>query len=185
MEEGCNFRDSKQWTMKAHNTDKFTGIELTPNTAQKPENWSHTLSKDFNVDRAMPFLMYSPADTTYMCSAPGPSRAQSGGMADTPACPVAREGAAFGTPESWNETVCQHFYFLDPEWMRNMKLSSTLVHVSRLIKRLIKGTEDLPLLMMWTVASLSQNSVIFVLHHKCPHNKQAITLGSNLCRAVE
>lgn len=65
------------------------------------------------------------------------------------------------------------------------KLSMTDKQVRRLTNLLINWTDDRPLLIILTVASLSQKNKICFLDHCLPHRIPAINMGYNSNRAVD
>ena len=68
-----------------------------------------------------------------------------------------------------------------------MKLPNTDNQVGHLTNLFIKGTEEHPLLMMLTVASLSQNNIYMIcfLDQSFPHRKHETTIGYVSIKAVE
>ena len=58
-----------------------------------------------------------------------------------------------------------------------MKLFRTHVQVKRRIRLLIIGILERPLLIICTVAALSQNTIIHFLVHLLLHSEQATTIG--------
>ena len=66
-----------------------------------------------------------------------------------------------------------------------IKLYLASSHISFLTNFIINGTFDLPLLMISTVAALSQFTIILFLHHKGPQRTVATTIGYSSNKAIE
>ena len=88
---------------------------------------------------------------------------------------------------AWNQDDASAMLLLIPGMCLAIiiKFLDAAHQVKHLINLIMGWTLDLPLLMIWTVASLSQQKIIFLPFHSDPHRIADTTIGYSSKNAID